>query len=152
MEICTCYFAHYKLLKSAGYRIVSIARVSPDYLPNMFQYEPLKPSLHTRNLLKVNNDKEGYIESYKKQLREYYKSVKDKDHRSIQKELLQLVTGNQNNRDFDICKVRDIEKIRIVLLCYEAPPKFCHREIVREYFEKVVGYKVKELAKNDIRY
>ena len=33
----------------------------------------------------------------------------------------------------------------VVLLCYEKPPKFCHRHIVSEWFKNELGIKIEEL-------
>lgn len=147
MEICTSYFAMIKHLKKANYIPISIARNTPPYYGSMLKYEPFAPSDEVRQKYdkKTGEGIDEYIELYKKQIREYHQK------HLIQKELLSLVaTGKYNNKDFDICNVRDIENIKIVLLCYEKPPKFCHRQIVQEYFEKVHGYQVKELGAIDL--
>ena len=40
----------------------------------------------------------------------------------------------------------DIYGNDVTLLCYEKPPKFCHRHVVSHWFEKELGVEIEELG------
>lgn len=67
------------------------------------------------------------LEDYKKLFLEYEKTLKDKDKQEKLNEIINLGS-----------------KQRIVLLCFEKDPSYCHRGVIADYLRKK-GYKVKDL-------
>lgn len=118
--IYTGYFAKTKYYTTSGLTTVSIAGKAPDFYKGV-QYKKLAPSF-------------GLVYAYKSgaikpdEFRDiYYTEVLSKlDPVEVKKEL-EEITG----------------AIDIVLLCYETPSDFCHRQLVSEWFNKA-GIKVWE--------
>lgn len=105
------YTGYYKnmerMLPNAGYHFVSISRGNPSWFPYPLEdLNALKPSWELVEMAK-KHDYENYLTEYHKQLETV--SIRD-----IMNEL-------QDNT---------------ILLCYESPDKFCHRHIVRNWFNE----------------
>ena len=112
--IYTSYFAHYK-----GDDGVAICLWLPSWSTNIKHYPELAPTqdilLKWKNSAQSKLDERDYIETYKK-------------------EVLGKLDVNKVAKDLD----------GKVLLCYEKTGKFCHRNIVRDWFIEN-GYECKEL-------
>ena len=107
--IYTSYFAKInKIPKDAV--ILSISRFPPKWLPQIKLFLELAPSVSLLSAYKAGEVNE---DQYRKVFNEYLSQI---DPEFIH-ELL----------DFEACG-RDI-----YLLCFEAPDKFCHRHLVRDW-------------------
>ena len=112
--IYTSYFANIKKLPK-DLKLVSIARGIPDWFTGS-RCEELDPSWDTVMMVKNNPSritKVNYIKEYEKQL--------------------EKLDVNTYASMFDGC----------VLLCYEKPGDFCHRQLVARWL-KINGYKCEE--------
>ena len=107
--IYTSYFANCRNIPSDIFK-VSIARYS-DRFPDIPKYEKLMPAKDL--LYKIKNGIYNQFQ-YTKKFNAYLSSIDPED---IVEELNTMSGG------------RDI-----VLLCYEAPDKFCHRQLVCKWF------------------
>lgn len=112
--IYTSYFAHYK-----GQNGVAICLWLPTWTNNIEHYPELAPTqdilLNWKNSAKSAKDELLYISAYKT-------------------EVLDKLDVNKVAQELD----------GKVLLCYEKPGAFCHRNIVREWLNEN-GYECKEL-------
>lgn len=119
----TSYFAKIsKIPKDAV--VLSISRFPPKWLPQVKSFLELAPSA---NLLSGYKAGEVNEDQYRKTFNEYLSQI---DPEIIREQL-----------DFEACG-QDI-----YLLCYEAPDKFCHRHLVRDWLN-INGIKCEE-AKYD---
>ena len=111
----TGYFAKARTYLKEGLVPVSIALYKPKTCP-FFEYPALAP---TRQILTEWKSgpyagvEEHYIKRYKEEV------LSKLNPKKVVKDLMKL------------CKVDDPKKI--ILLCYEAPTKFCHRHIVADW-------------------
>lgn len=106
--IYTGYYSNMRRVPTdSGLTFYSISRGNPNWFPyELRDIEILKPSWDMIDLAKKNNYEE-FLTQYKQQLdRVAFRDVKE-----------QLVDES-------------------ILLCYEAPDKFCHRHIVRNWLNR----------------
>lgn len=108
--IYTSYFANYR--NFTNQYLVSIARVSPTgfkglSIVNDNTFSSIAPSI-------------GLLSKYKKSL------ITDKEY--IKEYISQL-------DKIDLYKFYQVFE-NCILLCYEKPPKFCHRHVLRWYFKQ----------------
>ena len=103
--------------KSANHpNVVSIAGKAPTWFKGR-EYKKLAPKYWFFAKYKEDGDKEFYIE-------QYYKEVLSQlDPKQVYEEL-----GED-----------------AIILCWEAPNKFCHRNLVAEWLSKELGIEIKEL-------
>ncbi len=95
---------------------VSIAGGCPEWFEGT-KYKKLAPKYWFFKLYKENGDKDHYIDCYKRE-------VLDKlDAQTVYNEL----------------------GCNAILLCWEAPGKFCHRHLVAQWFKEKLGVEVIEL-------
>lgn len=133
MEIATGYFARAKSYVEQGYALVSIARVAPWFLAkecNVYPCECLAPS---DEILSLKDKPDEYIPKYRREILGNLKAA-DVYHRLY-------MIARQENTD------------KVVLLCYEAPDKFCHRHLVAEWLENELGTIINEVhieVKNNV--
>lgn len=121
--IYTSYFA--KISKIPKDTVVlSISRFPPKWLPQVKSFLELAPSASLLSGYKAGEVNE---DQYRKTFNEYLSQI---DPEIIREQL-----------DFEACG-QDI-----YLLCYEAPDKFCHRHLVRDWLN-INGIKCEE-AKYD---
>lgn len=126
MEIATGYFARAKHYADDGFCLVSIAKVSPWFLPKGFKLHSIQSLAPTEEILKLK----GRPDEYEKRYRE---------------EILSNLSAK------DICG--ELERTasadcldKVVLLCYESPEKFCHRHIVAKWLSEKTCVPIKEVV------
>ena len=125
MEIATGYFAKAKTYAEMGYALVSISRVAPWFIAKelkLYSCEPLNP---TDEILALKDSPQEYEKRYRNEVLKKVKAI-DIYHR------LHLI-AHQEQTD------------KVVLMCYEAIGKFCHRHIVAKWIEEQLGNKVVEV-------
>ena len=125
MQISTGYFAKCRAYADAGYILVSIAKVEPWFIPKdikLFSLPELAPS---KEILALKDKPEEYENRYRAEI------------------LSCLQPKTIYQRLWNICA--DEESDNVVLLCYEAPDKFCHRHIVAEWLNHHLGCNVQEV-------
>lgn len=106
----------YYAKSSNNFNAVSVAARAPLYYSGR-QYKKLAPKLWFFTRYKKDGDEAFYTEQYQKE-------VLDKlDPKQVYEEL------GEN----------------AVLICWEAPGKFCHRHLIARWFEKHLGVIVREL-------
>ena len=125
--VSTGYFSRAKEYAERGYALVSIARTAPWFLAkelNVYPCEMLNP---TKDILAYKDKPELYEKLY----RDFILRILPVDR------LLNYLTGI----------ARQEQKDKVVLMCYEAPDKFCHRHLVAEWLNKeaVLEHPVKEV-------
>lgn len=119
MNIYTSYFVN---LKNISKEIVpiSICGKAPNWYKGL-QYKKLAPKYEFFMEWKQNKDNDFYI-------KHYYEEVLNKlNHDDIIDDLFELSNGKD-----------------VVLLCYEKPTDFCHRHLVRDWWN-TEWYEIKEL-------
>lgn len=128
MEIATGYFAKAKQYSDNGFALVSIARTRPWFLPKELLVWYVSDLAPTGEIIGAKNNPKAYEDKYRS-------------------EILSKVSP----RDV----LRDLEKYagysgkdKVVLLCYEAPDKFCHRHIVARWLENYTGKTIEEIKVN----
>lgn len=123
--IYTSYYANYR--KFPGFITCSISRTIPRGVSIGVEMLPLAPSENLLSLFKkgkVTTDR--YKEIYLIQLEKLHKSGK------LDKVVDVLTELNNSGK-------------HIVLLCYEKPPKFCHRFILSDYLNEHYNLGITEL-------
>ena len=131
MEIATGYFAKARSYAEAGYTLVSIAKVSPWFLPPDLELYELPCLAPSQSIL----DLKGKPEEYEKR---YRSEVLDKlPQMEVYQELYRIANESHS--------------YKIVLMCYESPEKFCHRHIVAKWMAEAYGCNVQELQPNRLR-
>ena len=128
MEIGTGYFARAKEYADAGYALVSIAKKRPWFLPdtlNITDYIKLAP---TDGILALKENPKEYEKLYY----ELILSTKSRIHVLV---------------DLDRIAMR-LGKDKLVLMCYESPEKFCHRQIVAKWLGEFQNGGIKEIEIN----
>lgn len=111
--IYTGYFAKTKKYKEAGLVPISIAGKAPAFYDGL-QYKKLAPSFNLVYTYKSGSiTPEEYIPRYYDEILKHY------SWEEIEKDLYTLSEGKD-----------------VVLLCYETPKDFCHRQVVAEFARK----------------
>jgi uncharacterized protein YeaO (DUF488 family) len=118
--IYTSYFAKINQLPTNAI-CISISRHAPKGY-NGLEYKELAPSWEILRDYKVNNNRKEYTD-------EFLKKLKTMDPQKLINDLYALIGGNQDKD--------------IVLVCYEKPENFCHRQIIAEWLTRN-GYPVQE--------
>jgi hypothetical protein len=112
--IYTSYFARFKDKKVSN--IISIARWPPRHYKG-FAYPKLAPTWPILNDFKKNSvfDHDAAVAIY---IKAYQENILNKlNQKTVFNELTAMCPDND-----------------IILLCYEAPNKFCHRHLVSQWF------------------
>ena len=108
--IYTGYFAKTKKYREVGLVPISIAGKAPSFY-NGFQYKKLAPSFNLICAYKSGEiSPDEYIPRYYDEILNHY------TWEEIEKDLYTLSEGKD-----------------VVLLCYETPKDFCHRQVVAEF-------------------
>lgn len=126
----TSYFAKYK-----GENAVSIAGKCPDWFKGR-QYKKLAPKWHFFKKYKdtLNDIKNG---KYNSEIIEYIRDEAESEY------MFYYVEEVLNK--LDAKQVYEELGENTVLLCWERSSEFCHRHIVRWWFQKELGIEVNEL-------
>ncbi len=124
MTIATGYFAVASGYADLGYKLVSIAKKRPWFLNSGLQLHELPCLFPSESILKLKDNPSDYEPRYIKEI--LGKTTPQKVYEELQK----------------ICG--DDKDGKVVLLCYEAPGKFCHRNIVARWIEEGLGIKVEK--------
>ena len=125
MTIGTGYFAKAKEYSDKGFALVSIARTRPWFLSKellIWYYSDLAP---TGEIIGAKNNPRVYEEKYNN-------------------EILSRVSADEVLRRLDRY-ARLSGKENVVLLCYEAPGKFCHRHIIAKWLGDKTGNPIEEI-------
>ena len=124
MKIYTSYFA---VLRRIPEHIVpvSICLKVPDWFTGT-QYKTLAPTSSILYQQKSNPDESRYISRFNSEIL----GVLNREH--VVKELENLSDGKD-----------------VVLLCYEKPTSFCHRQLVAGWLSEYIGYPVNEWTSED---
>lgn len=121
MNIYTGYFAKINQYKKDGLIPIAISRGVPEFCQNIDRLEMFEPSFKTLLDYKYKRITEKeYIQQYRRDVLYYLDA-------QLIYEMLTRKYKNQN----------------IILLCYESPKFFCHRQIVAQWFNNN-GIVVKE--------
>lgn len=126
LSIRTGYFAKAKDYADAGYALVSIALKPAWFLPkelHLFQVAELCP---TAEILALKDAPEVYTKRFQDEV------LSRLDAETIISKLCQIADSAKTNK--------------IVLLCWEAPDKFCHRHLVARWLSEHLGESVCELV------
>ena len=116
--IYTGYFSKTKMYEDLGLQVVSIAGKSPDFFKGP-KYPSLAPDY------KMFMDwKKGKIDDFE------YTTIFKKKLATLDVEAVKRFL-NSFNKD-------------VILLCYEKPGDFCHRHIVADWLEEVIGGRIDE--------
>ena len=115
MKIYTGYFSNIR--EYNGKKLIRVCLYSPKGIEEMDNYKPLNP---TKEILKLKYKEEEYKKEYKKLLEQV--SYED---------FINFLKERSEGKD-------------IVLLCYESPEQFCHRQMISEWINSYGEYKVEE--------
>jgi len=105
MKIYTSYYGQLRNLDKVGILPISISRITPKYFKGMW-YEGLAPTYNMRNLA---------VSTFHPAFKKYILSPK-----SQEKVIQRLRVMSEGYEE-------------IALICYEAPDKFCHRQLVKDW-------------------
>ncbi len=105
MKIYTSYYGQLKNLEKAGILPISISLTTPKWYKG-FWYDKLAPTYNMRNLAVST-----FVPAFKKYI------LAPKSQEGIIKRLRVMSEGYEE----------------IALICYEAPDKFCHRQLVKDW-------------------
>ena len=133
MEIATGYFARAKAYVEQGYALISIARKTPWFLAKELTLYSLSELAPTDEILELKDNPKKYSERFRKEVL----GKADYQHLLRQMELI----ARQENAE------------GVVLMCYEAPDKFCHRHLVAEWLGNELGTIINEVhieTKNNV--
>ena len=120
MKIFTSYFDNIE--NCNGLVLIGIAGISPPGF-NGLEYKKLAPKRFIYDNYIESGDEEEYS-------RNYFGYVLDKlNPREVIKELEELSKGKN-----------------LVLLCYEKPNQFCHRQLVRYWMKSALNLEIKEIC------
>ena len=122
MNIYTSYFANLRNLPSDVYPI-SIARKTPKWFTGL-SIKVLAPSFRLLNQYHSDGDTDRYTKDYNDEVLTFLYAPK----------LVQFLNVRSGGKD-------------VVLLCYEAPDKFCHRHLVSDWLNRN-GFKCQEYSSN----
>lgn len=131
LEIKTSYFANHKNFPENSI-LVSIANSQPK---NYFKCLKLINAVPDWKTI-VNPYKENKLSEsdYKRLYLSYIEKVYPKSE----------IFMTELNKTVNI-NTEDLNSKTVILLCYEKPPKMCHRHILREYLNSLMNYKIEEL-------
>ena len=118
-NLYTGYFAKLKIYKQANLIPVSIAGVAPSWYThsNEFEFKKLAPKFWFYKKYKDGMfTKEEYTKHYLNEVLSKWENPN-----TLKQELIDLFQKENSNG--------------IILLCYESPNNFCHRQIVREFLQ-----------------
>lgn len=117
----TSYYSNIRNLKNIVPIAISVG--IPKYLPTILRYAPLAPTWKIVNL----PDGEIYTAAYKSEILAHL------DPQKVLRDLAALAGG----RPF-------------ALMCYEKPPKFCHRHIASAWIEEATGSEITEYGADSL--
>ena len=126
----TGYFAKAKQYADAGFALVSIALKQPWFLPNglrLFQLRHLAPS---EELLALKDNPIVYAPKYMADI------LSEQNAEAMLARLRNIATEAKTDK--------------VVLLCWEAPGKFCHRHLVSSWLRSQLGIDVREMSQEDL--
>ena len=113
-KIYTGYFARARDYANHNMALVSIALKDPWFVPKDLTLYNIKDLAPTPGILALKDKPKEYVERYKSE-----------------------ILGKPLILDFIRLRIGQIQeesnKSELVLMCYEAPDKFCHRHIVAEW-------------------
>lgn len=118
-NLYTGYFAKLKIYKQENLIPVSIAGVAPSWYThsNEFEFKKLAPKFWFYKKYKDGIfTKEEYTKHYLNEVLSKWENPN-----TLKQELIDLFQKENSNG--------------IILLCYESPNNFCHRQIVREFLQ-----------------
>lgn len=124
----TGYFARAKEYADAGFSLVSIALKPAWFLPKeltLYRWERVCP---TEEILALKNDPEKYTVRF-------WQDVLSEINPAVAIGELECIADNSQSN-------------KLVLLCWEAPDKFCHRHLVAEWLCHL-GLPCKEFSVED---
>ena len=124
MEIATGYFAKAIAYSDAGYVLVSIAKKKPWFLPVGLKLHEEQRLAPTDEILELKDNPDEYEKKYRNEVLRLWNPYE------IYCSLYGLTVAYNKNK--------------VVLLCYEAPDKFCHRHIVAKWLSDGIGMDVHE--------
>lgn len=128
----TGYFAKAKEYADAGFALVSIALKQPWFLPKdlrLFQLMHLAPS---EELLALKDRPDLYAPKYMAEV------LEENSAEAMLSRFQHIAEEAKTNK--------------VVLLCWEAPGKFCHRHLVASWLKSRAGVDVREFSKEDSAY
>ena len=124
MEIATGYFAKARAYSDAGYILVSIAKKNPWFLPVGLKLHEEQRLAPTDEILELKDNPDEYEKKYRNEVLRLWNPYE------IYCSLYGLTVAYNKNK--------------VILLCYEAPDKFCHRHIVAKWLSDGIGMDVHE--------
>ena len=125
MEIATGYFARAKAYAEQGYALISIARRTPWFIAKELTVYSLSELAPTDEILDLKDNPQEYCKRFREEVL----------GRANSQELLrkmELIARQENANG-------------VVLMCYEAPDKFCHRHLVAKWLEVETGKMIEEV-------
>ena len=126
----TGYFAKAKQYADAGFALVSIALKQPWFLSKdlrLFQLRHLAPS---EELLALKDNPIVYAPKYMADI------LSEQNAEAMLARLRHIATEAKTDK--------------VVLLCWEAPGKFCHRHLVSSWLRSQLGIDVREMSQEDL--
>ena len=126
MKIATGYFAKARAYHNMGYALVSVARTRPWFLSKELLLWHISDLAPTGEIIGAKNNPRVYEEKYTREI--LAKTSPEK----VLSELERLVGFSGKNK--------------VVLLCYEAPNKFCHRHLIARWLSDKIGEQVEEIC------
>lgn len=124
MEIATGYFARAKAYAEQGYALISIARKTPWFLAKELTLYSLSELAPTDEILELKDNPVEYSKRFRKEV------LGKADYQLLLRQM-ELIARQENAEG-------------VVLMCYEAPDKFCHRHLVAEWLENSLGMVINE--------
>ena len=109
---------------------ISIAGGPPEWYEGL-EYKKLAPKLSFFKVWEQTKDNEYYIDNYNK-------LILDKlDIESVINDIYNKLSDTYKNKlHKENRTILDSKEVNIVLLCYEKPNEFCHRHLVRNWFNQ----------------
>lgn len=129
MKIATGYFAKAQSYHDLGYALVSVARTRPWFLPKELLLWHLSRLAPTGEIIGAKDNPQVYSDMY-------YRDVLEK---TSQGEVVSILERYAELSGKD----------KVVLMCYEAPCKFCHRHLIAHWLNSDVFRDVQEV---DLRH
>lgn len=126
MQIATGYYALAQRYADEGYALVGISRMTPWFITRYPFFYQLKEFAPSEDILKLRDDPIEYTKRYEKEV------LAKLDPMKVFEKLSNL--ARKANTD------------KVILLCYEAPDKFCHRHLVAEWLMKKFGMRIEEFG------
>lgn len=125
MKIATGYFAKSQAYHNLGYALVSVARTRPWFLPKELLLWHLSRLAPTGEIIGAKGNPQVYSDMY-------YRDVLEK---TSQEEVVLILERYAESSGKD----------KAVLMCYEAPGKFCHRHLIADWLNDGTTFNVKEV-------